>query len=45
MQLKNKLLYSQQKFINNFIHNKPVIYNIIKIVKYYLMELLGFNEP
>ena len=45
MQFGHKLLSSQQKFVNNFIHFKLNISNIIKIIEYNLMEHFIFNEP
>ena len=37
MQFEHKFVSGQQKFVNNFIHIKLVISNIIKIVENYLM--------
>ena len=44
LQLENKLVSSQLKFVNDFIHFKLLISNIIKITEYNLMEPFIFNE-
>ena len=45
MQYEHKFVSSQQQFVNDFIHFKLIVSNIIKIVEYYLMEFFIFNEP
>ena len=45
MQFRHKIVSSQLKFVNDFIHFKLIISNIVKIVAYYLMEFFIFNKP
>ena len=43
MQFRNRLVCSQQKFVNDFIHFKISIPNIVEIVEYYLRNFLIFK--
>ena len=44
MQFRYKLISSQDNFVHNFIHFKLITSIIIKILEYYLIEFLIFNE-
>ena len=44
MQVMAKIISSQQKLVNNFIHFKLIVSSIIRKVENYLMKLLIFNE-
>ena len=44
MQFGHKLLSSQQKFVDDFIHFKLIIPDVIKSVQNYLIDFLFFTE-